>query len=362
MIAVDQAAAGCPRARLPARPRSGSSCPRVSRASQHLFSWDVKERNMTAMGTSIQRHRPVLLREAVSFLRPNEGGVYVDATVGDGGHAGEILRQMGPRGRVVGIDWDGDALDRARTALSDFGERVTLVRDNFRNMPSILRELNIRAVDGILLDLGMSSDQIEDAERGFSFLRPGPLDMRMDRRRGRTAAEIVNTERADSIERILKEFGEERWAGRIALAIERRRRTQPIDTTADLAGIVRGAVPARYRSGRIDPATRPFQALRIAVNEEMENLHECLEGAVDLLAPGGRLVVIAFHSLEDRAVKEFFRREEKGCICPPALPVCACGRRPRLTVIVRTPVTPEETEASANPRSRSAKLRAAERL
>jgi len=307
-------------------------------------------------------HCPVLLKEAICFLKPVDGGIYIDGTLGAGGHAAEILRAGSPTGRLVGIDWDDEALRRSRGVLEGFGVRVVYVRDNFSCIAGIVEELGIKHVDGVLADLGVSSFQIEDPGRGFSFMRNGPLDMRMDRRRQVTAFWIVNRFPREKLEEILRNFGEEKRARRIALKIEEERAAAPIETTGRLARIVRSAIPDRFHMKKIDPATKTFMALRGAVNEEHDNLRSFLDGAVSVLAPGGRVVVIAFHSLEDRIVKEFMAREEKGCICPPDLPRCACGRVPRIRILTRRPVRPSREELDGNPRARSARLRAAERI
>jgi len=307
-------------------------------------------------------HHPVLLKEAMHFLKPVDGGIYVDGTLGAGGHAAEILRAGSPTGRLVGIDWDDEALRRSRRVLEGFGVRVVYVRDNFRRIAGIVEELGIKHVDGVLADLGVSSFQLEDPGRGFSFMRNGPLDMRMDRRRQVTAFWIVNRFPREKLEEILRNFGEEKRARRIALKIEEERAAAPIETTGRLARIVRSAIPDMFHTKRIDPATKTFMALRAAVNEEHDNLRSFLDGAVSILAPGGRVVVIAFHSLEDRIVKEFMAREEKGCICPPDLPRCACGRVPRIRILTRWPVRPSREETNRNLRARSARLRAAERI
>jgi 16S rRNA (cytosine1402-N4)-methyltransferase len=307
-------------------------------------------------------HKPVLVAEVIASLRCRAGGLYVDGTVGGGGHAFEILSNSAPDGRLIGIDADEEALREARTHLAPFGERASLVKGNFADMEAILSGMKIGMADGILLDLGVSSHQLDTAERGFSFTLDAPLDMRMDRQWGRTAADLVRTLSREALEEILRKFGEERMAGRIARAIVERRALSPIRTTADLAAIVTRALPKAHGPVRIQPATRTFQAIRIAVNDELESLRQGLAAAMARLKTGGRIAVISFHSLEDRIVKEAFREGEKGCICPPALPVCACGRRPSLTVITRKPVMAGEDEIRDNPRARSAKLRVAERI
>ncbi|MCE5265630.1 MAG: 16S rRNA (cytosine(1402)-N(4))-methyltransferase RsmH [Deltaproteobacteria bacterium] len=307
-------------------------------------------------------HKPVLVAEVISSLQCRPGAIYLDGTVGGGGHAFEILKCSAPDGRLIGIDADGDALREAEKRLAPFGDRKILVRGNFADMETILSGLKIEAVDGILLDLGISSHQLDTAERGFSFSLDAPLDMRMDRSRGRSAQDLVQTLSADELEGIIREFGEERWAGRVARTIVARRALSPIRTTGDLAAVVAGAVPKSADTDRIHPATRTFQAIRIAVNDELAGLERALAGDMRRLKPGGRFSVISFHSLEDRIVKNAFRTAEKGCVCPPDLPVCACGRKPVMKVITRRPVVPGEAEIRENPRARSAKLRTAERI
>jgi 16S rRNA (cytosine1402-N4)-methyltransferase len=297
----------------------------------------------------------------VDLLAPKSGGVYVDGTAGAGGHAGEILRRSSPDGRLIGLDRDEDAVVRCRARLAAFGGRVTLRQANFREIPAVLAEFGIEAVDGVLLDLGVSTYHLKTPERGFSFSSEGPLDMRMDRRQRETAADIVNTLSRDELARIIREFGEERKAGAVASAIVRARSRKRIATSVELAGIVASVFP-RHAGQRIHPATRTFQAIRIAVNDELAALAEGLEGIVPILKQGGRVVVISFHSLEDRIVKQFFARLAKGCICPPKVPLCRCGQVPVLRIITKSPVAPEPEEREENPAARSAKLRAAQKL
>ncbi len=306
-------------------------------------------------------HIPVMLHETVDLLDCKPGGVYVDGTVGGGGHASEILKRTSPDGILIGIDCDNDAIESSRRRLQSFGGRSILVNSNFVEMKSVLEDMNIARVDGILLDLGVSSHQLEDVARGFSFSKSAPLDMRMDRSKKRTAAAIVNNSSEGELKNIIKNYGEERQAGRIARAIAERRKVSSLETTTELADLI--ASVKRVRSGvKIHPATKTFQALRIAVNEELQNLRKFLNDAVDLLRKEGRLAVISFHSLEDRIVKDFFRLGEKDCICPPDFPVCRCNKVKTLKVLTRRPVTPGEGEVKANPRARSAKLRAAMRV
>ncbi len=301
-------------------------------------------------------HVPVLYEETLTGLQVRPGGVYVDATLGAAGHALGILRASAPDGRLLGLDADPEAVAFARQVLQPFGERLTLRTANFRRLAAVARSAGFDRVDGVLLDLGLSSRQLAAAERGFAFQREGPLDMRLDPRRGTTAADLVNDLPEADLADLIRRYGEERHARRIARAIVAAR---PLTTTAELAQVVARAVGRR---GRIHPATRTFQALRIAVNDELGALAEALPQALDLLAGGGRLAVIAFHSLEDRLVKRFFRQESRDCICPPEAPVCTCGHRAGLRIVTRKPIRPTPEEVARNPRSRSARLRIAERL
>ncbi len=305
-------------------------------------------------------HVPVLAETAVELLACSPGKVIVDATVGGGGHAEVILERISATGTFVGIDCDSEAIEFAKKRL---GKRpnVVLIRENFRNLGEVLERLNVREIDGLLFDLGLSSFQVDKPERGFSFQQDGPLDMRMDNRLATTADDIVNKSAEKELARILKDFGEERHARRIAKAIVKHRGERPIRTTKELAGIVRSAAPRTPRH-KIDAATRTFQALRIAVNRELDNLAEALNAGVSALRARGRICVISFHSLEDRIVKQTFVRAARGCVCPPHFPQCVCGRSPRLKVITPKPIRPSSDEVKANPRSRSARLRAAEKL
>jgi len=307
-------------------------------------------------------HRPVLVEEVIRGLDCRPGAVYVDGTVGGGGHAEEILRRSSPDGKLVGIDLDAQALAESRKRLAPFGERAMLVQGCFSEIPEILDRLGIGEVDGILLDLGLSSHQLETAGRGFSFTLDGPLDMRFDCRSGPNAGDLVNRLSEKDLARILREYGEEPMAARIARSIAAARRKAPVRTTGELAEIVLRAVPARFRRPGIHAATRTFQALRIAVNSELEVLQRVIAGGVDRLHQGGRFCIISFHSLEDRIVKDAFRSWGRDCICPPELPVCSCAREPKLRVLTRKPLRPPAEEISENPRARSAKLRIAERI
>jgi 16S rRNA (cytosine1402-N4)-methyltransferase len=306
-------------------------------------------------------HTPVLLPESIAALKPRPGGRFIDATLGGGGHAEKVLELSRPNGIVLGLDIDPTALDAARTRLASYGGRLITVNAFFDDMATAAAEFDLELVDGVLFDLGVSSSQLETPERGFSFQAPGPLDMRLGHAAGPTARDLVNDAPLLELERIFRDYGEERYARRIAQRIGWRRAERRIETTLELADLVAGAVPRR-REGRIHPATRVFQALRIAVNDELDRLRHALPQAVRLLAPGGRLAVISFHSLEDRIVKQFIRAEVRGCICPPDFPVCVCGRTPTLRQITTRPLTASDAERAANPRARSAKLRVAERV
>lgn len=306
-------------------------------------------------------HQPVMLAESLNLLQVRPGGRYIDATFGGGGHTRAILEASSPDGRVLALDADPAAVARAEALAEEVGPRLTVRHGNFAQIARLARAAGFDAVDGVLMDLGFSSFQIDEPSRGFSFQRPGPLDMRFDPTTAPSAREIVNTWDEADLSRIIFEYGEEPKARRIARAIVAARCERPIETTDHLAAIVEQAVGGR-RGRAIHPATRTFQALRIAVNRELEVLEQGLAGALDVLAPGGRLVVIAFHSLEDRIVKQYFRTEARDCICPPETPVCVCGHRARLRVVTPKPLRPTEAEQALNPRSRSARLRAAERL
>ena len=307
-------------------------------------------------------HTPVMQREVVESLRCRPGGIYVDGTVGGGGHAGEILRYTAPGGLVIGMDIDDDALRESEERLRPFGHRKILVKGNFADIDSILESLKIKEVDGILLDLGVSAHQLKTARRGFSFFLNAALDMRMDQGRGLSAYDIINTFPEKELERIIKDFGEEIMARRIVKMISMRRKASPIKTTAELADVIVKALPSSLKTKKIHPATRTFQAIRIYVNNELLNLDDAINRGVDVLRKSGRFSIISFHSLEDRIVKDGFRSWEKGCICPPSLPVCACHRKAKLKILTRKPITPAASEIECNPQARSAKLRTAERI
>ncbi len=305
-------------------------------------------------------HIPVLYRETLEALQPRDGASYVDCTTGAGGHAEGLLEAAGPRARLLGLDADPDALAIARQRLARFGDRVSLVNVNFRALAETARENGFVPADGVLFDLGLSSMQLERSLRGFSFQRDEPLDMRFDPRQTLTAADIVNGASELELRRMLYEYGEESHAAAITRAIVRRRAIKRIETTKELAEVVVGVMGPR-RGGR-HSATKTFQALRIAVNEELRSLREALPQALEILAKGGRLAVISFHSLEDRIVKEFMRQEASQCICPPGFPVCVCGKQPTLRLVSKKPIAPGPEEVERNPRARSAKLRVAEKI
>jgi len=306
-------------------------------------------------------HVPVLRNEVVRLLAPKAGATIVDATVGLGGHA-EALLSAADDVRLVGIDRDETALDRARTRLAPFGARATLLHGDFACIDRLLEDAAIDRIDGFLLDLGVSSLQLDDPARGFSFRFDGPLDMRMDRLSGPSAADWLASAPQAEIAEVISTYGEERYASRIARSIDEARRGGPIETTAALAGIIRAAVPAAYRRGRIDPSTRTFQAIRIRVNGELDALESALRDGFTRLARGGVLAVIAFHSLEDRIVKRFFQWAAADCICPPELPACVCDKRVEAEILTRRPIVPAADEVEGNPRARSAKLRAARKV
>jgi 16S rRNA (cytosine1402-N4)-methyltransferase len=309
----------------------------------------------------LQEHKPVLLDEVIRYLRCTPGKFFVDGTVGGGGHARAILEKTAPDGRLIGIDWDEKALVKARSNLQSYEERLVLVQENFALIGPLLARLHIQAVDGILLDLGLSSFQVDEAARGFSFNLAGPLDMRMDTREKNTAAHLVNTLSEDKLAAIIRNFGEERWHRRIARHIVRARDEEAIETTDRLARVVYSAIPAGKRSRQRHPATRTFQALRLAVNRELDHLQTFLQGALDWLKPGGRLAIVSFHSLEDRLVKQAFANWARSCRCPARSPICQCEGRPLARLVNKKPVVPGKSEIQANPRARSGRLRVVEK-
>lgn len=305
-------------------------------------------------------HVSVLLDECIEGLNIKPDGIYVDGTLGGAGHSYHIAERL-TTGRLVGIDRDPVALEAAGKRLEPFADRVTLVHSNFCRMGEVLRDLGISGVDGILLDLGVSSPQLDDSSRGFSYMTDAPLDMRMDNGDALTADAVVNTWSYEELKRILYDYGEERYAPAIAAAIVRRRENTPIRTTLELVDVIRSAMPPAALREKQHPAKRTFQAIRIAVNDELNSVAKAMDAAIPCLNPGGRLAVITFHSLEDRIVKNAMAAAAKGCICPPEFPVCVCGRKPQVTVLTRKPIVSGEEELERNPRARSAKLRVCEK-
>lgn len=305
-------------------------------------------------------HVSVLLDECIEGLNIKPDGIYVDGTLGGAGHSYHIAEKL-TTGRLIGIDRDPVALKAAGERLSPFADRVTLVHSNFCRMGQVLQELGISGVDGILLDLGVSSPQLDDGSRGFSYMTDAPLDMRMDNGDALSADTVVNTWSYEELKRILYDYGEERYAPAIAAAIVRKREISPIRTTLELVDVIRSAMPPAALRERQHPAKRTFQAIRIAVNDELNSVSKAMDAAIPCLNPGGRLAVITFHSLEDRIVKNAMAAAAKGCICPPEFPVCVCGRKPQVTVLTRKPIVSGEEELERNPRARSAKLRICEK-
>lgn len=305
-------------------------------------------------------HVSVLLDECIEGLNIKPDGIYVDGTLGGAGHSYHIAEKL-TTGRLIGIDRDPVALKAAGERLSPFADRVTLVHSNFCRMGQVLQELGISGVDGILLDLGVSSPQLDDGSRGFSYMTDAPLDMRMDNGDALSADTVVNTWSYEELKRILYDYGEERYAPAVAAAIVRKREVSPIRTTLELVDVIRSAMPPAALREKQHPAKRTFQAIRIAVNDELNSVSKAMDAAIPCLNPGGRLAVITFHSLEDRIVKNAMAAAAKGCICPPEFPVCVCGRKPQVTVLTRKPIVSGEEELERNPRARSAKLRICEK-
>ena len=306
-------------------------------------------------------HRSVLLNETVDSLNIKPDGIYVDGTLGGGGHAYEVAKRLGPSGRIIGIDQDADAIAAATERLKDYKDKVTIVRSNYRNIREVLEGLRIQKADGIYLDLGVSSYQLDTVNRGFTYRENAPLDMRMDQRNEKTAADIVNDYGEMELYRVIRDSGEEKFAKNIAKHIVQARKTGRIETTDQLVEIIKAAIPAKMRAEGGHPAKRTFQALRIELNQELEVLNESIDTMIGLLNPGGRLSIITFHSLEDRIVKTRFRTNENPCICPPDFPVCVCGRKSRGKVITKKPIVPGDEEITENRRSKSSKLRVFER-
>lgn len=306
-------------------------------------------------------HKSVLLDECIENLAIRPDGIYLDGTLGGAGHSYEIAKRL-TTGRLIGVDRDTVALQAARARLAPFLDRVTTVHSNFSELDTILDELGIDAVDGMLFDLGVSSPQLDDKQRGFSYMADAPLDMRMNREDALTAYDVVNTWQQEDLRRILYEYGEERYAPQIAAAIVRTRASAPIETTMQLVDVIRGAMPPQALREKQHPAKRSFQAIRIAVNDELDAVSKLMKTAFRRLKPGGRLCVITFHSLEDRIVKSEMQQAAKGCTCPPEFPVCVCGKKPLIRIISKKPILSGETELQDNPRARSAKLRVAEKI
>jgi len=307
-------------------------------------------------------HEPIMLRECLTLLAPERGGVFADGTLGGGGHAEAVLHALPETGRLIGIDRDGDALAAASKRLGPFKERFTAVKGNFFQIRQILDSLGISGLDGMLVDLGVSSYQLDNPQRGFSYHENAPLDMRMDQNASFSAYDVVNGYDERELTRILRDYGEEKWAARIASFIIKARQEKPLTTTSELVDLIRAAIPAAARREGGHPAKRTFQAIRIEVNGELEGLSKAVDEMADCLKPGGRLAVITFHSLEDRIVKQAFQRMERPCTCPPSAPVCICGKQPTAKILTRKPLTASEEELKENSRAKSAKLRAMEKI
>lgn len=309
-------------------------------------------------------HKPVLLDECIEFLNVRPDGIYVDGTLGGGGHSSEIIKNLGPDGLFIGIDQDKNAIEAAKMKFSsiDIKAKVIIEHTNFENIREVLQAHKIDSVDGVLLDLGVSSHQLDEGDRGFSYQHDAPLDMRMNQKSTFDAYQLVNTWSKNQIAQVIRDYSEEKWASRIAEFIVKSRETQKIKTTGDLTNIIKAAIPAAARRAGPHPAKRTFQAIRIAVNRELEVLENFLNSITEILNPEGRVAIITFHSLEDRIVKQAFREQAKGCICPRDFPQCVCGVKPKLKIITRKPISSSEAELDINPRARSAKLRVAQKI
>ena len=308
------------------------------------------------------KHKSVLLEETIRNLKVKPDGIYVDGTLGGGGHAYEVCRQLSAKGSLIGIDQDEAAIEAAGERLQEFGDRVTIIRSNYCNMKKELQKIGITSVDGITLDLGVSSFQLDNAERGFTYREDVPLDMRKDQRGSRTARDIVNTYIENELYRVLRDYGEEKFAKKIARNICTARTDKPIETTGELIELIKQSIPMKMRAVGGHPAKKTFQAIRIELNQELEVLRNSLDDMIELLNDGGRICIITFHSLEDRIVKTIFKRNENPCTCPPDFPVCVCGKMSMGKVITRKPILPNEEEIAENKRSKSAKLRVFERI
>ncbi len=307
-------------------------------------------------------HRPVLLHECIEALAIRPDGIYLDGTLGRGGHSEEIAKRLSDKGRLLCVDRDRQALEEAGRRLAPWADRITFLHGNFADLDALMDRAGVAAADGMLFDLGVSSPQLDDPERGFSYMHDAPLDMRMDRDDALTAWTVVNQWPREELRRVLSQYGEERYAGPIAAAIDKARRKAPIETTGQLVEVIKGALPAAALREKQHPAKRSFQGIRIAVNDELASVSRMLQAAIPRLNPGGRLAVISFHSLEDRIVKSELAAAAKGCTCPPEFPVCVCGKTPQVKLVTRKPVLPGEDELEENPRARSAKLRVAEKV
>lgn len=306
-------------------------------------------------------HKSVLLEETIDSLAIKPDGIYVDGTLGGGGHASEVCRRLGEQGRLIGIDQDADAIAAASKRLEAFGEKVTIVRSNYENIAQVLQTLQIEKVDGIYLDLGVSSYQLDTAQRGFTYREDAPLDMRMDQRNMQTAADIVNNYSESDLYRIIRDYGEDKFAKNIAKHIVRVRQEKPFETTGELIETIKAAIPMKIRATGGHPAKKTFQAIRIELNHELDVLNRSIDTMIELLNSGGRLSIITFHSLEDRIVKTRFRNNENPCVCPPDFPVCMCGKKSKGIVVTRKPIVPSEEEIEENKRAKSSKLRVFER-
>ncbi|MEJ6950943.1 16S rRNA (cytosine(1402)-N(4))-methyltransferase RsmH [Natronospora cellulosivora (SeqCode)] len=307
-----------------------------------------------------EEHKPVLLKETIDYLKCKKDGIYIDGTLGRGGHSLEILKKISNEGKLIAIDRDIDAINQVKEKINNF-QNLTLVHDNYINIPSVLKNLQIEKVDGMLFDLGVSSPQFDNPERGFSYNYDAPLDMRMNQGQDLTAAKIVNTFSKEEISKIIKKYGEEKWSSRIASFIVKFRNQKEIKSTFDLVEVIKAAIPASARRSGGHPARRTFQALRIATNNELEQVEEMIRSIIPFLKTGGRVCIISFHSLEDRIVKLGFRQLAKKCVCPPDFPICTCDKEAKIKIITRKPVIAGEDELDENPRARSAKLRVAEK-
>ncbi|MFW5998594.1 MAG: 16S rRNA (cytosine(1402)-N(4))-methyltransferase RsmH [Halanaerobiaceae bacterium] len=308
-----------------------------------------------------QEHKPVLLKETIEYLNCKKNGVYLDGTVGRGGHTQAILENVGDKGLVIGIDRDYEAIKKVRNKFKKYNN-CKFIQGNFINIEEILENINVKTIDGMLFDLGVSSPQLDNPERGFSYRKEGPLDMRMNQKQSLTAENIVNNYTRDELTKIIRKYGEERWASRIAEFIIKNRKRKKITTTTELVSIIKDAIPASARREGGHPARRTFQALRIATNDELNQLEKMLNNVINFLVPGGRICVISFHSLEDRIVKHTFRELNKDCVCPPDFPICVCDKKSEVKIITKKPVQSSKEEIKNNPRARSAKLRVAEKL